>query len=161
MKLTDDMKRIVHEQMLGFVATVCPDGTPNLSPKGTTTVWDDEHLIFADLASPGTMRNLLANPAVEINVVDPIARRGYRFKGRAEVVAEGPLFERVMAFYEGQLTRARERARGFVIVTVEQARALTSPAYDLGRTEAEIVEQWERHYAQLGERRRGDADDRT
>ena len=34
--LTDDMKCVVREQKLGFIATVCPDGTPNLSPKGTT-----------------------------------------------------------------------------------------------------------------------------
>ena len=45
--LTSDMKRVVEEQRLGFVATVCADGTPNLSPKGTTAVWDDEHLVFA------------------------------------------------------------------------------------------------------------------
>jgi haloacetate dehalogenase len=31
--LDDDMRRVVLEQKLGFVATVCPDGTPNLSPK--------------------------------------------------------------------------------------------------------------------------------
>jgi len=37
--LTDDMKRIVREQRLGYIATVCPDGTPNLSPKGTIAVW--------------------------------------------------------------------------------------------------------------------------
>jgi len=43
------MKRVVLEQKLGFAATVCPDGTPNLSPKGTTTVWDDDHLLFADI----------------------------------------------------------------------------------------------------------------
>jgi hypothetical protein len=36
--LTDDMKRIVREQRLGYIATVCPDGTPNLLPKGTTAV---------------------------------------------------------------------------------------------------------------------------
>lgn len=28
--LTDDMQRAVREQRLGFVATVCPDGTPHL-----------------------------------------------------------------------------------------------------------------------------------
>ena len=33
--LTEDMKRVVREQRLGFVATVGPDGTPSLSPKGT------------------------------------------------------------------------------------------------------------------------------
>src|SRR4029079_5118626 len=53
--LTDDMKSVVREQSLGFVATVCPDGTPNLSPKGTTMVWDDDHLVFADIVSPGTI----------------------------------------------------------------------------------------------------------
>jgi hypothetical protein len=36
--LTKDTMRVVNEQQLGFIATVCPDGTPNLSPKGTTAV---------------------------------------------------------------------------------------------------------------------------
>ena len=74
--LTDDMKRVVREQRLGFVATVCPDGTPNLSPKGTTTVWDDDHLVFAHLYSPNTVENLRHNPAIEINVVDVFSRKG-------------------------------------------------------------------------------------
>ncbi len=53
--LTGDMKRMVGEQRLAFAATVCPDGTANLSPKGTTVVWDDRHLAFVDLASPQTV----------------------------------------------------------------------------------------------------------
>ena len=36
--LTDDMKRLIDEQRLGFFATVCADGSPNLSPKGTIAV---------------------------------------------------------------------------------------------------------------------------
>jgi predicted pyridoxine 5'-phosphate oxidase superfamily flavin-nucleotide-binding protein len=63
--LTADMKRIVGEQRLGFVATVCPDGTPNLSPKGTTAVWDDDHPVFANIRSPGTLANLRENANVE------------------------------------------------------------------------------------------------
>ena len=39
--LTPDMKRVIAEQRLAFVATVCPDGTPNLSPKGTIAALDD------------------------------------------------------------------------------------------------------------------------
>ena len=84
--ITDDMRRLVEEQQLGFVATVCPDGTPNLSPKGTTAVLDDDHLVFADIHSPRTVANLRANPAVEINVVDPLTRKGFRFKGTARIV---------------------------------------------------------------------------
>ena len=83
--LTADMRRVVEEQQLGFIATVCPDGTPNLSPKGTTAVWDDDHLIFADISSPTTIANLRHNAAIEINIVDMLSRKGYRFKGTATI----------------------------------------------------------------------------
>lgn len=92
--LTDDMRRVLEEQQLGFVATVCRDGTPNLSPKATTLAWNEDHIIFADICSPGTIENLRHNPAVEINVVDTVLRTGYRFKGTATVLGEGALFRR-------------------------------------------------------------------
>ena len=98
--LTADMKRVVEEQRLGFVATVCPDGTPNLSPKGTTAVWDDDHLVFANIRSPGTLANLRQNASVEVNVVDPFLRKGYRFKGVASVLESGALYDKVIAFYK-------------------------------------------------------------
>src|SRR4051794_14178055 len=89
MRLTEQMRRVVTEQSLGFVATVRPDGTPALSPKGTTRVWDDGRLVFLHLHSPGTVANLAANPAVEVNVVDPIRRKGWRFAGRGTVHTPG------------------------------------------------------------------------
>ena len=92
--LTDDMKRVVHQQRLAFVATVCADNTPNLSPKGTIAAWGDDHLVFANIRSPGTVANLRRNPAVEVNVVDPFARKGYRFKGTAAVLEAGPTYLR-------------------------------------------------------------------
>jgi predicted pyridoxine 5'-phosphate oxidase superfamily flavin-nucleotide-binding protein len=136
--LTDDMKRVV-EAELGFIATVCPDGTPNLSPKGTTTVWDDDHLVFADIHSPGTVANLRHNPSIEINVVDQLVRKGYRFKGTAVVHTEGDVFEQGVQFYEERGTaKARERIRSIVVVEVERALPVISPAYDLGLTEDEL-----------------------
>jgi uncharacterized protein len=136
--LSEDMQRVVGLD-LGFIATVCPDGTPNLSPKGTTAVWDDDHLIFADLRSPGTVDNLRSNASIEINVVDVLVRKGYRFKGTATVHTDGDVFERGVRFYEARGTeKARQRIRGIVIVTVERALAVTSPAYDLGATEDEL-----------------------
>jgi uncharacterized protein len=136
--LTDDMCRLVDAE-LGFVATVCPDGTPNVSPKGTIAVWDDDHLVFADLRSPGTVENLRANPSIEVNVVDPLARRGYRFKGMATVHTADDTFERAIAFYDARGTvDARGRIRGIVVIEVERALPVTSPSYDLGYTEAEL-----------------------
>lgn len=138
------MKRVVGEQRLGFVATVCPDGTPNLSPKGTTAIWDDDHLVFANVRSPGTVANLRRNPNVEVNVVDPILRKGYRFKGVASIVASGAVYDEVIAFYEerGVTSAIRE----VVLVRVRSAQPIDSPAYDLGLSEDEVRERWERYW---------------
>jgi predicted pyridoxine 5'-phosphate oxidase superfamily flavin-nucleotide-binding protein len=146
--LTDDMKRVVEEQRLGFAATVCADGTPNLSPKGTTAVWDDEHLVFVNIRSPGTIANLRRNPSIEINVVDPFARKGYRFKGTAEVIEAGPLYDQAIAFYEKRGSTVK-LFREIVIVHVDRVQPIDSPAYDLGLSEDEIRGRWQRHYQSL------------
>ncbi|HEV3312315.1 MAG TPA: pyridoxamine 5'-phosphate oxidase family protein [Chloroflexota bacterium] len=141
------MKQIVSDQALGFVATVCPDGTPNVSPKGTLAVWDGNHLVFADIRSPATIANLRTNPAVEINVVDVFDRRGFRFKGTAQVIESGELFHEIMTMYrEGTihdpLRDAERRVRCFVLVRVERVRSLVSPAYDDGATVKEVTGEW-------------------
>lgn len=149
MRLDDDMKKMIHGQKLGFIATVCPDGTPNLSPKGTTSVWDDEHLVFLHLHSPGTVANLASNPSMEINVVDPIARKGYRFKGRARVLADGELFDRILDFY-AQRGMDPARVKAAVLMRVQTAAPLTSPVYDTGATESEVIAQWRAHHLGQG-----------
>lgn len=155
--LTDTMKRFIEEQRLGYVATVSPDGTPNLSPKGTTAVWDDDHLIFFDICSPGTVANLRGNPAVEINVVDVFSGKGFRFKGCAEVVSEGPRFEQALDFYRRRGGKfsvgSRPRINAAVFVRVERARPLVSPAYELGETESEITARMRKYFDDLLVRR--------
>ncbi|HJZ47309.1 MAG TPA: pyridoxamine 5'-phosphate oxidase family protein [Roseiflexaceae bacterium] len=152
--LTEDMKRVIREQRLGFVATVCPDGTPNLSPKGTTTVWDDDHLVFADIRSPRTIANLKQNPSIEINVVDWFTRKGYRFKGMATVIESGALFDQLVSFYEQQRpVDAPRRIQTIVLVNVQRALALISPAYDRDVTEDQVRTQWEDYYQQIRQKR--------
>ena len=149
--LTDDMKRVVEEQQLGFVATVRPDGAPNLSPKGTLAVWDDDQLVFADICSPETIANLAANPAVEINVVDPLVRKGYRFRGTAQVYGYGPDYEAGLDFYRRRgSTSAKPH---IVLVRVECAAELISPAYDDGRSEATVIAKWREYWEALWNRR--------
>ena len=160
--LTQDMKRVVREQRLGFYATVNEDGTPNLSPKGTTStcdrsaddlrVWDDQHLFFADIRSPQTVANIRRGSHVEINLVDPFVRKGYRFTGPAAV------HDRGTAVYEAALQRLRDegisrlldRIRTIVVIEVEQARPLVSPAYDDGTTtEDDVRRTFKARYARL------------
>ena len=145
--LTAEIKEFVKKQKLGFIATVCPDGTPNLSPKGTTTVWDDEHLVFADIHSPGTIKNLLINPSIEINVVDVFIRKGYRFKGIAKVFSEGPLFEEVISFY-GDAAK-KYKIKNIVLIKVERILPLLSPVYDTGASEDEVLKRWNDYWSSI------------
>ena len=126
--LTDDMKRMVDHLKLCYVATVTPDGKPNLSPKGSMKVWDDNHLVFADIASPITIRNLRANPFIEVNMVDPFYRHGFRFKGRAVIVESGPEFD----FVAEELWAREGRqypVNAVVKIKGEEAFPVLSPAY--------------------------------
>src|SRR5262249_52906709 len=152
--LTSDMKRVINEQRLAFVATVCPDGTPNLSPKGTIASFDDEQLVFVDIRSPGTIRNLEKNPSTEINVVDQFCRKGYRFKGTGQVVRDGALFQELEKFYAENWVdvgkgRKSIEIRAFVLIDVRQALPLISPSYDSGATEEEIHQEWTQYFLLL------------
>lgn len=143
MTLTADMRRVVEQQQLGFIATVTPDGRPNLSPKGTTFVLDDTHLVFADVASPNTVQNLMANPHVEINVVDPIVRKGYRFRGTATVHTDDGAYQQgldLLAARGSSLTA--DRVRSIVVVEIEATDELISPAYDTGASERSVIGNW-------------------
>ena len=151
--LTDDMRRMVDEQQLGFIATVCPDGTPNLSPKGTTAAWDDEHLVFADICSPGTIANLRHNPVLEINVVDSLSRKGYRFKGTATILSEGPQFDEIVEFYRRRGSTTVKQH--IVLVKIERAAPLISPVYDMGHSETQVSARWRRYWEKLWDHRTG------
>ena len=147
--LTDDMKRIVREQRLGYIATVCRDGTPNLSPKGTTAVWDDDHLVFADIRSPHSVQNIEHNPSVEVNVVDPLVRKGYRFKGRGVVHRSDEVFQHGCQKYRDMGLTLEIRA--LVLIRVDRALPLFSPAYDRGDTEEQVKDRWLRYWRKLWE----------
>ena len=137
--LTQEVREFVNEVKLGYVATICPDGTPNLSPKGTTIAWDEDHLAFADIYSPGTTNNLLINPSIEINVVDVFSRKGYRFKGIAEVLCKGDVFESILSSYKN--AGSKYIINNIVSVRVDRITPLFSPAYD-NLSEVEITNRW-------------------
>ena len=78
---------------LAWVATASRDGVPNVTPKGTLKLMDEHHVLFADLFSLKTRKNLQENDKVAVTVVDAATAKGYQLKGTAEIVTSGPLFE--------------------------------------------------------------------
>lgn len=145
-KLTDEMKEIIARNTLGFVATVDEDGTPNLSPKGTCVVLDEEHIVFGEIRSPNTLKNLQARPSMEINFADFFSRKAVRIKGPAQFLPRGSTeFDRLVEHFSrwGDLV---ERINGIVELNIQRARLVVSPAYDLGATEEELRDNWRKHF---------------
>lgn len=141
--ITDPVRALIETQRLCYVATVGPDGQPNLSPKGSLKVLSRHRLAFADMASPQTVANLQDNPRLEINVVDPFLRRGYRIKGRAEVRLDDP--ELIAAVGAGLGHEYPVRAA--VRITVTDVRPIDSPVYLFTDTPPEQVRaMWEDLY---------------
>jgi predicted pyridoxine 5'-phosphate oxidase superfamily flavin-nucleotide-binding protein len=143
------MRAVIQSAHLCFAATVTPDGRPNVSPKGTIRVWDDARLFFLDIASPGTRANLANSPWLELNVVDQISRRGYRFSGRAAlhfppttVYADG-----VQRVYVD--APPADPPAAVVLLTVDRTAPLLSPAYWRGDDETAIRAVWRERRAAL------------
>ena len=139
-----DIKNFVNFHKLGYVATISNDGTPNLSPKGTIVVIDESTMVFADIRSPQTMQNLQENPSIEINVVDPFQRSGYRFKGDGKIINDGSEFDKILDYY----TKAgvKSKINSVVLVDVKSMSEVTSPSYDLGATKDELISKWKKYY---------------
>jgi predicted pyridoxine 5'-phosphate oxidase superfamily flavin-nucleotide-binding protein len=78
---------------LAWVATASRNGEPNVTPKGTLQLMDENHVLFADLFSLKTRANLLENNRVAVTVVDAATAKGYQIKGIAEVISSGLLFD--------------------------------------------------------------------
>ena len=146
-KITDEMARMIAELRLCYVATVTPDGRPNLSPKGSLRVVDGDHLAFADIMSPQTMRNLKENPYVEINIVHPFLRRGYRFKGRCDIFTEGETFD-LVANELWQREGKQYPVNAVVRIQVDTALPVRSPAYvfNKGVKEDDVRRIWLERY---------------
>jgi hypothetical protein len=93
------------------------------------------------------MRNLKTNPAIEVNMVDPFLRRGYRFKGTCEIHREGPVFDAVAN--ELWVREGRQYPVNAVVrIKVEQALPVKSPAYvfNKGVQEEDVRRIWLERY---------------
>jgi hypothetical protein len=147
-RLDPDMLAVIAAQRLCFAATVTPEGRPNLSPKGTVRVWDEHHVFFCDIASPGTRANLERSPWIELNVVDTLSRRGYRFLGRGSVHRGDEIYREAVA----RITREEGTeypVASVILIAVERALPLVSPGYEHVPDELQMRAMWRERRVQL------------
>jgi predicted pyridoxine 5'-phosphate oxidase superfamily flavin-nucleotide-binding protein len=115
-KMTGEMKAMLEKQ-LPIVATSTKEGIPNVGPKGSLYVLDDETLVYSEGTGRKTLKNMVENPNVAVLVVDREKLDGYQFKGKAELLTQGPIFDEVS---EKQKKRGRRPPTNVVKIKVEE-----------------------------------------
>ena len=104
--LTSEIKKIINEQLC-LIVTVNKQGKPNVAPKGTMRVLNNEELVYAEIFGGTTLQNILDNPeAIMVAAVDRETKKLVRLRGKAEVIKEGELYEKITKQVE-------EMKRGF------------------------------------------------
>ena len=145
--ITQDIKDFLDLQKLGYVASVSSENKPNISPKGTIIGWTTDAIVFANIRSPDTIENLQTNSHVEINVIDPLLRRGYLFQGTAKIIEDKSLFGQILNHY--RKIGIKSPISSIVYVKVSDVSEVTSPLYDMGISENEIKSKWKKYFQEL------------
>lgn len=122
-KLTDAMKEIIEKQ-LAYVSTVSNEGMPNIGPKRSMRILDENTLIYNENTGKQTMNNILANGKVAVAYADWAKLDGYRFVGKAEVFTEGKYYDEAIEWAKGKMGAPKAA----VIIHIEDVYTLRSGA---------------------------------
>lgn len=137
---------------LGFVATVNADGRPNLSPKGTFIVVDDETIAFGEMRSPNTVANIAHQAEVEVNFVDMLSRNGVRIRGKARIVERGAEFDALSPqFIANWGQEFLDMFNAIIVIPCAEVKPLQSPIYETGCEESDLRAQWKSKIAGMPE----------
>ena len=132
MPLSDKLRNLINNAWVDgcpcLMATTGPDG-PNISPKGSLIVFDDEHLAYWERSKKKALENLQADKRVVFLYANFKAQRdgllesGFlRFWGKAELHESGPMHQAIFA----KLTKREQEHAGAdagigVLVKIDRA----------------------------------------
>jgi predicted pyridoxine 5'-phosphate oxidase superfamily flavin-nucleotide-binding protein len=123
-----------------LVATVLPDGFAQVTPRGSTMVYDDEHLALWERGQGSTSAALVDGTRVTVFFRKPQLResgllpRGgiARFYGTAEIHRSGPVYEEVWRrLVQSEKDRDPDRNGFAVLIRVQRAEDLAGKPLDL------------------------------
>jgi len=132
MKFSDSVVNILKKETLGYVSTSDKNGKPNVSLKGIIDYDVEAGIIFfLDLYCMTTKNNLTENPQIAIGVVDHADFDGVQLKGRAELITEGPDFDKhCLNWHQDKHKRYMERtSESFRIMEKKKHKEITE--YDM------------------------------
>lgn len=111
--------------VLAWLATVDPDGCPNVSPKEIFTVVDGRCFAIANIASPGSVRNLQAC----LSFIDVFVQKGFKVKGRAEIIDSAHLEFPKWSTPLREMTRDRFPIQSVIVLYPASVEPILAPSY--------------------------------
>lgn len=125
------IKQLAQESVLCWLATATPEGAPSVSPKEVFTIFEDNSVIIANIASPNSARNIESNPHACVSFINIFTQKGFQIKGRAScLMIEDPDYARI----EQALTPMTQGIFPFSSVfrvMIDDVREIIAPRYRL------------------------------
>ena len=106
------------------IATVTPDGNPNLAVASDVKILDDGHLLISANEMTRTPENIKANPKVIITAFDP-DWKGVRIFGEAKFYESGEYYDlcEQTFFSQGEVSPfGATKPKGAIVVEVVEAK---------------------------------------
>lgn len=131
MILTDQVKDRAIRSVLCWLATVDPDGCPNVSPKEIFAITDDSTLVIANIASPASVRNVVANDLVCVSFVDVLVQKGFKIFGRAKYVSKSEAVFGSVAKVLIAKAGPKFPIHGVFVIQASRVEQIVAPSYRL------------------------------
>ena len=129
--LSTEVRSAAERSVLCWLATVDRNGHPNVSPKEIFAVFDAGHLVIANIASPGSARNVEGNPRVCASFIDVFVQKGFKVLGVARHVCRtDPEFSQWSSPLEAK-AGPRFPIHGVFVVEASAVEPIVAPSYRL------------------------------
>ncbi|MCB0658362.1 MAG: pyridoxamine 5'-phosphate oxidase family protein [Saprospiraceae bacterium] len=129
MRLTSDVKKYLDRSVLCWLATISPDGSPNVSPKEIFVYDEDDRILIAQIASPQTERNIRINARVCLSFIDILVQKGFQVHGDATILdPDAPSYAARKKRLE-QMTEGKFPFKTIIEIKVTRTKPIIAPRY--------------------------------
>jgi uncharacterized protein len=151
MMLDDAVLSAMKRSVLCWLATVDPDGWPNVSPKEIFCACGPRTLLIANIASPGSAGNIARNPAVCVSFVDPFVQKGFKLKGKGRLVSKNDEEFETYAMPLAKLSGPRFPFASLFVIDIASVEPIVAPSYRMypGTSESQQIESAMKTYGVL------------
>ena len=117
--------------VLCWLATADAEGQPNVSLKEVFAVFDGNHIVIANVASPKSTRNIDLSPRVCVAFVDIFVQKGFKVIGTGKIVRKQDIDFAVWA--KPLIEKAGERfpIQSFIVIRSNLVEPILAPSYRL------------------------------